>query len=136
MKFRTWHRYAMIRFLSTHLTSPPHGRIICNLFRHDRHHPLSYSLRTDYELICWGPPPESHRGGWACPHHQLGFNQGLDPWVEQSTGTFDYARARKGGLKVVIEHVFVDDEYTRYNYTVKQACRLLETFHRVLDTQK
>jgi membrane dipeptidase len=59
--------------------------------------------------------------------------QGIDPWIEQRTGCFDYARARRGGLDVVIEHVFVDDEYNTYNYTVKQACRLLETFHRVLD---
>ena len=61
------------------------------------------------------------------------FTQGIDPWVEQRTGAFDYARARKGGLDVVVDHIFVDDEYNTYNYTVKQACRLLETFHRVLD---
>ncbi len=61
------------------------------------------------------------------------FYQGLDPWEEQATGGFDYARARRGGLNVVIENIFVDDAYNRYNYTVKQACRLLETFHRVLD---
>lgn len=61
------------------------------------------------------------------------FTQGIDPWIEQRTGAFDYARARKGGLDVVIDHVFVDDEYNTYNYTVKQACRLIETFHRVLE---
>ena len=61
------------------------------------------------------------------------YVQGIDPWEEQATGGFDYARARRGGLNVVIENIYVEDEYNRYNYTVKQACRLLETFHRVLD---
>ena len=61
------------------------------------------------------------------------YTQGFDPWEEQPTGGFDYARAKKGGLDVVIENVFVDDEYNTYNYTTKQACRLIETFYRVLD---
>jgi hypothetical protein len=34
---------------------------------------------------------------------------------------------------VVIEHVFIDDKYNTYNYAVKRACRLIETFYRVLD---
>src|SRR6266550_5887720 len=61
------------------------------------------------------------------------FNQGIDPWRAQQTGTFDYARAQAGGLDAVIEHVFVEDGYADYNYVVKQACRLIETFYRVLD---
>ena len=61
------------------------------------------------------------------------FNQGIDPWQPQATGTFDYARARAGGLNVVVEHLFVEDRYNDYNYAVKQACRLIETFYRVLD---
>src|SRR4051794_20878046 len=61
------------------------------------------------------------------------FNQGIDPWIVQQTGTFDYARARQGGLNVVIEHLFIEDRYNDYNYGIKQACRLVETFYRVLD---
>ena len=64
------------------------------------------------------------------------FNQGIDPWKVQPTGTFDYARAQQGGLDVVIENLYVDDRYTSYNYTVKQACRLIETFYRVLDANR
>jgi membrane dipeptidase len=64
------------------------------------------------------------------------FNQGIDPWKVQPTGTFDYARAKEGGLDVVIEQVYVDDRYNSYNYTVKQACRLIETFYRVLDANR
>jgi membrane dipeptidase len=64
------------------------------------------------------------------------FNQGIDPWKVQSTGTFDYARAKQGGLDVVIEQLYVDDRYNSYNYTVKQACRLIETFYRVLDANR
>jgi membrane dipeptidase len=64
------------------------------------------------------------------------FNQGIDPWKVQPTGTFDYARAKEGGLDVVIEHLYIDDRYASYNYTVKQACRLIETFYRVLDSNR
>ena len=64
------------------------------------------------------------------------FYQGIDPWQVQKTGCFDYARARQGGLDVVIEHVYIDDEYNTYNYAVKQACRLIETFYRVLDANR
>lgn len=64
------------------------------------------------------------------------FNQGIDPWKVQPTGTFDYARAKQGGLDVVIEHLYIDDRYTSYNYAVKQACRLIETFYRVLDANR
>src|SRR5580765_2690799 len=53
------------------------------------------------------------------------FNQGIDPWKVQPTGAFDYARAKQGGLDVVIEQLYVDDGYNSYNYTVKQACRLI-----------
>ena len=64
------------------------------------------------------------------------FHQGVDPWKPQSIGTFDYARARQGGLDVAIEHLYIEDAYNRYNYTVKQACRLIETFYRVLEANK
>lgn len=61
------------------------------------------------------------------------FVQGIDPWQPQLTGTIDYARAAAGGVNVLVEHLFVEDRYNDYNYAVKQACRLIETFHRVLD---
>ena len=57
----------------------------------------------------------------------------IDPWEAQTTGLWDYARAKQGGLDVVIEHVFLQDPYNNYNYTVKQAVRLVETFYRVLE---
>jgi len=58
--------------------------------------------------------------------------QGIDPWTAQPTGTFDYARAVAGGLNVVIDHLFVDDPYIVAGQAVRQAHRLIETFHRVL----
>lgn len=61
------------------------------------------------------------------------YIQGIDPWKVQTTGTFDYARARQGGLNVAFENIYIDDKYGNYNYAVKQACRLIETFYRVLD---
>ena len=61
------------------------------------------------------------------------FHQGFDPWKVQETGLFDYARAKQGGLDVVVHTVYIEDPYNNYNYAVKQACRLIETFYRVLD---
>jgi membrane dipeptidase len=61
------------------------------------------------------------------------FHQGIDPWKVQKTGLFDYARAKQGGLDVVVHTVYIEDPYNNYNYAVKQACRLIETFYRVLD---
>ena len=43
------------------------------------------------------------------------------------------AAAAMGGLNVVVEHLFIEDRYNDYDSAVKQACRLLESFHRVLD---
>jgi membrane dipeptidase len=64
------------------------------------------------------------------------YTLGLDPWKEQTVGTIDYARARKGGVDVIVEQLYVEDEYNDYNYTVKQAVRLIETFYRVLDANR
>ena len=61
------------------------------------------------------------------------FHQGYDPWKEQQTGLFDYARAKKGGLDVVVHTVYIEDPYNNYNYSVKQALRLVDTFYQVLD---
>ena len=59
--------------------------------------------------------------------------EGIDPWEVQATGLWDYARAKQGGLDVVIEQVYLEDPYNTYNYAVKQAVRLVETFYRVLE---
>ena len=61
------------------------------------------------------------------------FHQGIDPWEVQETGLWDYARAKQGGLDVVIHTVYIEDPYNHYNYAVKQAVRLIETFYQVLD---
>ena len=62
--------------------------------------------------------------------------EGLDPWTAQTTGLWDYARAKQGGVDVVIEQLRLEDPYTNYNYTVKQASRLVETFYRVLEANR
>jgi membrane dipeptidase len=61
------------------------------------------------------------------------YVQGIDPWVPQPTGGFDFARAVEGGLNVVVDHLFVEDRYNDYGAAVKQACRLLETALAVVD---
>ena len=61
------------------------------------------------------------------------FHQGIDPWSVQSIGSFDYARAKEGGLDVAVEHLYIEDAYNKYNYTIKQALRLIETFYGVLE---
>ena len=61
------------------------------------------------------------------------FHQSIDPWSVQPIGSFDYARAKQGGLDVAVEHLYIEDAYNKYNYTVKQACRLIETFYGVLE---
>lgn len=60
------------------------------------------------------------------------FWEGIDPWKPQTVGPFDYARARQGGVNVVIENVAAYG-YEDYNGTVKQLGRMIETFYRVLD---
>ena len=62
--------------------------------------------------------------------------EGIDPWELQATGLWDYARAKQGGLDVVIEQVYLEDPYNNYNYAVKQAVRLIETFHRILEANQ
>ena len=56
----------------------------------------------------------------------------IDPWKPQPIGDWDYARARQGGVNVVIENI-APYGYNSYNTTVKQTGRLIETFHRVLE---
>ena len=65
------------------------------------------------------------------------YFEGLDPWQVHATGLWDYARAKQGGLAVAVAQVYLQDlpmsSVMRYNYAVKQAVRLIETFHRVLE---
>jgi membrane dipeptidase len=58
--------------------------------------------------------------------------EGIDPWKRQPVGQFDYSRARAGGVNFVIENI-APYGYNTYNTTVKQAGRLIETFHRTLE---
>ena len=60
----------------------------------------------------------------------------IDPWKAQTTGIWDYARAKQGGVDVVIEHLRLETPYTSYNYAVKHYARLIETFYRVLEANR
>ena len=62
--------------------------------------------------------------------------EGIDPWQVNTTGLWDYARAKQGGLDVVIDQLWIQDNYNNYNYGVKQAVRLVETFHRTLEANR
>lgn len=64
------------------------------------------------------------------------FWEGIDPWQAQTTGLWDFARAKQGGLDVVVEQVYLEDLFNNYNYAVKQAVRLIETFHRMMETHR
>ena len=61
------------------------------------------------------------------------FHMGFDPWVAQTHGAFDLARAKQGGLDVMIEQIYVEDAYNNYNYSVKQALRLISLFYEILE---
>lgn len=61
------------------------------------------------------------------------FHQGIDPWKVQSTGAFDFARAKQGGLDVFIENIYIEDAYNNYNYGIKQALRLISRFYEILE---
>jgi membrane dipeptidase len=61
------------------------------------------------------------------------FHEGIDPWTPQKTGLFDFARAKQGGLDVVIHALYLEDPYNRYSYTIKHACRLIEMLYRVIE---
>jgi len=61
--------------------------------------------------------------------------EGIDPWQRQPIGPWDYSRAWDSGLNVAIENIGTYG-YTNYNGTVKQALRLIEAFHKVLETHQ
>ena len=62
--------------------------------------------------------------------------EGFDPWTAQTTGLWDYARAKQGGVDVVIEQLRLETPYTSYNYAVKHYARLIETSYRVLEANR
>jgi membrane dipeptidase len=64
------------------------------------------------------------------------YYEGIDPWKPVDVGVWDYARAQQGGVDVVVENIWADDAYNRYNATPKQVMRLLETFFAVLDRNR
>lgn len=103
-------------------------------------------------LACGGPSPNGTQqpasAGSASLHEQAivvdghehitnrVYFEGIDPWKPQDTGLWDYARAMQGGLDVVIENIWADDGYNNYNVTVKEVCRLIEVFYRVLEANR
>ncbi len=64
------------------------------------------------------------------------YFEGIDPWKPQPVGVWDYAKAKQGGVDVVIENIWAEDIYNTYNVTPKQVMRLLETFFQVLDRNR
>lgn len=61
--------------------------------------------------------------------------EGIDPWKPSQIGLFDYARAWEGGANIVVENLGTYG-YEDYDGTVKQAGRLIETFHRTLEAHR
>ena len=96
--------------------------------------------RSDVVLAQQSPAAALHRDAIVVDGHvhitNRVFWEGIDPWRVQATGLWDYARAKQGGLDVVVEQVYLEDPFNNYNYTVKQAVRLLETFHRVIEANR
>lgn len=64
------------------------------------------------------------------------YTEGIDPWVPQRVGIWDYAKAKQGGVDVVVENIWAEPAYQPYNVTTKQVIRLLETFYEVLDRNR
>lgn len=55
--------------------------------------------------------------------------EGIDAWQEQPGIGWDYARAKKAGVNCVIDNIGTYGAWN-YNYSPKQALRLIETAHR------
>jgi membrane dipeptidase len=64
------------------------------------------------------------------------YTEGIDPWTPQPVGVWDYARARQGGVDVVVENIWAEPVYQPYNVMTTQVLRLLETFHQILDRNR
>jgi membrane dipeptidase len=56
----------------------------------------------------------------------------IDPW-QAADGGWDYARARAAGVNCIVDNVGTYGAWN-YDYTPKQALRLIETFHRFAET--
>ncbi len=56
----------------------------------------------------------------------------IDPW-QPSDGGWDYARARAAGVNCVVDNIGTYGAWN-YDYTPKQALRLIETFHRYAES--
>src|SRR3954464_6441299 len=59
--------------------------------------------------------------------------EGIDVWQPQGGLGADYARARAAGVNCVVDNIGTYG-YWNYNYSPKQALRLLETTHRFAET--
>ena len=64
------------------------------------------------------------------------YTEGIDPWKPQAVGIWDYAKAKQGGVDVVVENIWAEPPYQPYNVMTKQVVRLLETFYQVLDRNR
>ena len=64
------------------------------------------------------------------------YIEGIDPWKPQGVGIWDYAKAKQGGVDVVVENIWAEPAYQPYNVTTKQVIRLLETFYQVLEQHR
>ena len=64
------------------------------------------------------------------------YSEGIDPWKPQPVGIWDYAKAKQGGVKVVVENIWAEPAYQPYNIMTKQVIRLLETFYQILDENR
>lgn len=58
--------------------------------------------------------------------------EGLDPWLPQEYG-FDFSRAAQAGVNVIIENV-APYGFCNYNQTTRQVVRLIEAFHRMIES--
>jgi membrane dipeptidase len=61
------------------------------------------------------------------------FWEQIDPWKEDDSIGWNYARARASGVNCIIDNIGTYG-YWNYNYTPKHALRLIETFHRFAAT--
>jgi membrane dipeptidase len=64
------------------------------------------------------------------------YTEGVNPWEPVRVGIWDYARARQGGVKVVVENIWAEPAFQPYNMMTKQVIRLLETFYQILDQHR
>ena len=64
------------------------------------------------------------------------YTEGVDPWTPQPVGIWDYAKAKQGGVDVVVENIWAEPAYQPYNVMTKQVVRLLETFYQILDRNR